>query len=186
MILLACLPFAGKVSAQRYLPGQTGIQVGIGAVDGVKLKRQDGQAYCFGVAISTYTKNGNRWVFGAGYLEKKEKYAEELLPATQITAEGGYFIKLLSSRNKVVFLSAGISALAGYETVNWGRKGLKDGAVIESTDNFIYGPAATLEAEVFITDRVAFLLDFRERCMMGSSTGKFHAGISLGCKYIFN
>ena len=46
----------------------------------------------------------------------------------QFTAEGGYYYKVLSDARKIVFLYAGASALAGYETVNWGDRTLFDGS----------------------------------------------------------
>lgn len=187
LLITVCLSlFWGQAYAQRYLPGQKGIQFTTGTVDGFKLNKGDGQAFCFGTALSTYTKSGNRWVFGAEYLEKKYDYDATLIPVTQITGEGGFYYNFLSGRNKVVFFSLGVSALAGYETVNWGKEMLKDGATLESEDHFIYGPAITFEMETFLTDRIAFLLNVRERCLFGSSVGKFHTQIGVGVKIFIN
>lgn len=44
-----------------------GIELRGGFVDGV----QKPLNYYAGVGLSTYTKNGNRWVFGAEYLNKQ-------------------------------------------------------------------------------------------------------------------
>lgn len=51
---------------------------------------------------------------------------------------------------------------------------------------FIYGGALTLELEVYLTDRVALLLNVRERALFGSDIGKFHTQVSLGLKFIIN
>lgn len=48
-----------QAHAQRYLPGQKGIQVTGGFVDGFKLKKQDGQAFFGGIGLSNYIGNGN-------------------------------------------------------------------------------------------------------------------------------
>jgi hypothetical protein len=111
----------GGAYAQRLLPGMKGIQVTGGMVDGVYssfAKNETG--YYFGAAMATYAKHGNKWVIGGEYLERYYPYKDSRLPKAQFTAEGGYFLNILSSPSKVFFLSLGGSALAGYETINWG------------------------------------------------------------------
>lgn len=55
--------------------------------------------------MATYTKNTNKWVFGAEFLNRDYPYKEERIPVSQFTAEGGYYLKFLSDRNKVVLFS---------------------------------------------------------------------------------
>lgn len=90
----------------------------------------------------------------------------------------------LSDPSKTFFLSLGGSALAGYETSNWGDKLLFDGATIRNKDTFIYGGAITLELESYITDRIVFLINARERVLWGSTIGKFHVQFGAGLKFI--
>ena len=40
--------------------------------------------------------------------------------------------------------------------------------------------------EAYLTDRVALLLNARERALFGSDIGKFHTQVSLGLKFIIN
>lgn len=175
-----------QAHAQRYLPGQKGIQITGGVVDGFKFKKEDGQAFFGGVALSTYTKNGNRWTFGGEYLQKSYEYKDKLIPLSQITAEGGYYLKFLSDPSKTVFFSIGLSAMTGYETINWGKELLFDGATITSEDNFLYGGAVSFEIETYLTDRVVLLLNARERVLGGSAVNMFHTQIGLGVKIIIN
>lgn len=175
-----------QAQAQRYLPGQKGIQVIGGTVDGFKFKNEDGQAFFSSVALSTYTKNGNRWTFGAEYLQKKHEYKDILIPLSQIIAEGGYYYKFLSDPSKTVFFSIGASAMAGYETINWGKELLFDGASITSEDNFLYGGAASFEIETYLSDRLVLLVNARERILFGSDISKFHMQIGVGIKIIIN
>jgi hypothetical protein len=169
IFFILSLVLIGQAQAQRYLPGQKGIQFTGSFVDGFKLKNEDKQAFAAGVALSTYLKNGNRWVFGAEYLQKKHEYKNILIPVSQITAEGGYYLKFLSDPSKTLFFSVGASAITGYETVNWGDGLLYDGAIITSKDNFLYGGAITFEIETFLSDRLALLFNARERILLGSS-----------------
>ena len=53
-------------------------------------------------------------------------------------------------------------------------------------DCFIYGGALTLELEAYLTDRVALLLNARERALFGSDIGKFHTQVGIGVKFIIN
>lgn len=175
-----------QAQAQRYLPGQKGIQVTGGAVDGFNFKNEDGQAFFGSVALSSYTKNGNRWTFGAEYLQKKHEYKDILIPLSQITAEGGYYCKFLSDPSKTVFISIGASAMAGYETINWGKELLFDGASIASEDNFLYGGAVSFEIETYLSDRLVLLVNARERILFGSDISKFHTQIGIGIKIIIN
>ena len=63
---------------------------------------------------------------------------------------------------------------------------LPDGSTLLDKDCFIYGGALTLELEAYLTDRVALLLNARERALFGSDIGKFHLQVSLGLKFIIN
>ncbi len=187
MAFVLCLVFTDQAHAQRQLPGMQGIQVTGGMVDGIYSSKQDNEAgYYFGVAMATYVKNGNKWVFGAEFMERYYPYREVRLPVSQFTAEGGYFLKFLSDPSKIFLLSLGGSALAGYETSNWGEKTLYDGSTLQHKDAFIYGGAISLEMEAYITDRIVLLLSGRQRVLWGNSTGHFHTQFGIGLKFIIN
>ena len=185
-IIIASLAlFTGQAHAQRCLPKMQGIEVKANMADGFKLGGNDG-GYSLSAALSTYTKGGNKWVFGGEYLLKNQPYKEKKIPVAQFTAEGGYYLKVLSDARKVLFVYAGTSALAGYETVNWGDKVLPDGAMLHDKDAFIYGGALTLDVEFYVADRIALLANLRERCLWGNSTGHFHTQFGVGVKFIIN
>lgn len=181
-VVVALLALVGQANAQRYLPGMRGVEFKGGFVDGIEKPTN----YYAGVGLSTYTQNGNHWVFGAEYLSKQYGYKEWNIPKAQFTAEGGYYLKFLSDASKTFFLSLGGSALAGYETSRWGDKLLPDGATLQSKDAFIYGGAVTLELETYLSDKVVLLLNARERALWGSSIGHFHFTFGAGIKFIIN
>ena len=185
LILASLALFTGQAHAQRCLPKMQGIEVRANMVDGFNPGGND-RGYSLGAVLSTYTKGGNKWVFGGEYLLKNKPYKEEKIPVAQFTAEGGYYLKVLSDARKMLFVYAGASALAGYETVNWGDKVLPDGALLRDKDVFIYGGALTLDVEFYVADRIALLANLRERCLWGNSTGHFHTQFGLGVKFIIN
>jgi hypothetical protein len=164
-----------------------GIQVTGGMADGIySSSTMNETGYYFGAAMATYAKNCNKWVFGGEYLGRYYPYKDSRIPVAQFTAEGGYYLNLLSDGSKTFFLSLGGSALAGYETVNWGDKLLFDGSTLQSRDRFIYGGAITLEVETYLTDRVVLLLTGRERILFGSDVSKFHTQFGIEFKFIIN
>ena len=174
--------FSGQAYAQRYLPGMMGVELRGGFAGGSKGPLN----YYTGFAVSGYTKKANRWVAGAEYLLKNDGYRNVSVPRAQFTAEGGYYLKFLSDPSKTLFLSIGGSALAGYETVNWGNKMLYDGSKLLAKDAFIYGGAITLELETYVTDRIVLLASVRERALWEGSLSVFTTQFGLGVKFIIN
>lgn len=123
-----CLVVQNQAQAQRRLPSQKGIQFTGGTVNGLNFdSKSDGFSFHFGAAVSTYAKSGNHLLFGGEYLQKQYLYSDMRLPLAQFTGEGGYFLNFLSDGSKTVFLSLGVSVMAGYETINWNDKLLPDG-----------------------------------------------------------
>ena len=181
-----CLVFADRAQAQRRLPSQLGIQLTAGMANRFNTDyKSGGSGFHAGAAFSSYTQNGNHWLFGGEYLQKHYLYNDMQLPLAQFTGEGGYFLNFLSDGGKTVFFSLGVSAIAGYETINWNDKLLPDGATIQNEDTFLYGVALTLETEIFLADWAALLLNVRERALPGS-VGKFNTQIDLGIRFIIN
>lgn len=182
-----CFVLADKAHAQRALPGMQGLQITGGMVDGIySTNNSDESGYYFGAAMATYSKNANKWIFGAEYLRRDYAYENDYIPVEQFTGEGGFYYNFLSSPGKAVCFSIGASALAGYETVNRGEKLLYDGATLQNDDGFVYGGAITLEMESYITDRVVLLLTSQERILQGTTAGHFHAQFGIGLKFIIN
>lgn len=183
--LIASLALIGQANAQRCFPGMRAIQLTTGMTDGFyNHANQNETGYYLGAALSTYTVCGNKWVFGGEYLQKYDPYKDTRIPTSQFTAEGGYYFHVLSDANKFFFLYLGGLALAGYETVNWGEKVLFDGSQLTNKDAFIYGGAISLEVESYLSDRIVLLLNTRERCLWGGSTGHFHTQVGAGIKFI--
>ena len=78
-IIIASLAlFTGQAHAQRCLPKMHGIEVRAGMADGFNPGGKDG-GYSFGASLSTYTKRGNKWVFGGEYLLKNNPYKNTCL-----------------------------------------------------------------------------------------------------------
>ena len=105
LAMLLSVLLAGRAEAQRCLPKMRGIEMkaGMTGLDG----------YWLGASLSSYAGGGNKWVYGAEYLQTNHPYRSVNVPVAQFTAEGGYYYNFLSDAKKTVFLYAGASALAG-------------------------------------------------------------------------
>ncbi|MDR3287674.1 MAG: conjugal transfer protein TraO [Prevotellaceae bacterium] len=182
-----CFFVSDMAHAQRYLHGQYGLQFTAGIINGGSIDTKSNDfAFHAGMAFSGYAKNGNRWMLGGEYLEKRYLYEKITIPQVQFTAESGYFFKLLSDGAKTFFLSLGASALGGYEIINWGEKLLYDGSEIQYKDAFLYGAALTLETETYLVDFIVLLINIKEKLVFGSSMRKFNTQLGLGLKFIIN
>lgn len=185
MIFAVLALFIGKAAAQRVLPKMQGVAIGGGFVDGKK------DSFYGGLAAETYTKGGNKWVFGAEYLQRNHRYGygldyKQTIPVVQVTAEGGFFKHLLSDASKSFLVYVGASALAGYESVNRNEKVLNDGSRLTGRNGFVYGCAATLNIEWYLFDRVALMGNVRERFLWGNASDLNHTQYGIGLKFIIN
>ena len=178
---------AGQASAQRCLPQMKGIEVKVGMADGVYNGRKSCKAGCYaGLGLASYTKGGDKWMYGAEYLQVNQPYRDTSVPIAQMTGEFGYSYNFLSDNSKTVMFYVGGAALAGYESVNWGKRTMQDGATLQNKGAFIYGGAVALETEIYLSDMVALTASVKERFVWGNSTGHFHTQFGIGMKFIIN
>lgn len=121
--------FGGRAMAQRCLPGMSAVKVKASMVDSFYTGNSRDCGYSFGVYYSVFKGNANTWSFGGEYLQTYKPYGEKgRIPLAQFTGEVGYNLHLISDYSQTLHLYGGLSALGGYETVNWGDKILPDGS----------------------------------------------------------
>ena len=175
MIIAAMLSLSGgKAMAQRCLPGLSAVEVRADMVNGFYTGNSRNCGYDFGVFYSVFKGGANTWCFGGEYLQTYRPYGEKgRIPVAQFTGEVGYNLHIVSDYSQTFHLYGGVSALGGYETVNWGRHTLSDGSTIKNGDAFIYGGALTLSADFYLSDRLALGAHVKERFVFGNDTGHF-------------
>ncbi|MCM1142689.1 MAG: conjugal transfer protein TraO [Muribaculum sp.] len=179
--------FGGRAMAQRCLPGMSSVEVTANMVDGFYTGNTRNCGYSFGVYYSLFKgHNANTLSFGGEYLQTYKPYGEKgRIPIADFYAEAGYNLHLISDYSQTFHLYAGISALGGYETVNWGKSVLKDGATIQSGDAFIYGGAINVSADFYMSDNFALGINLKERFIFGNDTNHFRFSYGLHAKYSF-
>lgn len=175
-----------EAQAQRVLKGMRALELRAGMVDGIYSHDTHDAGFSFGIAMSRYANNANKWVFGAEYLRRNYPYEATHVPMAQFTAEGGYCYKFLSDASKTLFCYVGGSAVAGYETVNWGDNLLYDGARLQNRDRALYGGAATLQLEAYLCERIVMSIYARERVLWGTTTGHFYTQYGLSLSFIID
>lgn len=166
--------FGGRAMAQRCLPGMSAVEVRADMVNGFYTGNSRNCGYDFGVYYSVFKGNANTWSFGGEFLQTYRPYGEKgRIPVAQFTGEVGYNLHIVSDYSQTFHLYGGVSALGGYETVNWGKQLLPDGSTIQAKDAFIYGGAVTLSADFYLSDRLALGAHVKERFVFGNDTGHF-------------
>lgn len=190
MIIFAAMLalFTGRAMAQRTLPGMKSVEVKANMVDGFYTGNSRNCGYSFGVYYSVFKgNNAHEWIFGGEYLQSYKPYGENgRIPIADFTAEAGYNLHLISDYSQTFHLYAGISALAGYETVNWGKTLLSDGATLHNSDAFIYGGAINIQADFYLSDRIALTANLKERFIFGNSTGHFRFSYGVGVRLMID
>ena len=177
--------FAGQAMAQRCLPSMSAVEIKADMADGFYTGKSRDCGYSFGVNYSVFKGNADTWSFGGGYLQTYKPYGEKgRIPVAQFIGEAGYNLHLVSDYSQTFHIYGGVSALGGYETVNWGDKSLPDGSTLHNGDSFIYGGAVSLQADFYLSDKIALTANVRERFVFGNSTGHYHTEYGVGVKFI--
>lgn len=189
LILSACVAVAMTFSlpsyAQRLIQGQRGVEV-IGSVPlikGEKLFAKDN--FGVGVLRSRYLKRENYTFVGIGYEQQNMPYRDYGIKLKDALLQVGYMHPILSDNGKNVFLYGDVSALGGYEELNEDKELLPNGATLLDRSRFVYGGAVHGSVEVFLTDRLLFLVKAQGRFLFGTDVHHFRPALSAGFRFNF-
>ena len=187
LILSACVAVAMAFSlpsqAQRLIPKQRGIEV-VGSVPLIKREKLfTGDNFGVGISLPRYLKKENYTFVMAEYEQQNMPYRNYNVKLKNALLQVGYMYPVLSDKGKNVLLYGGISALGGYEQLNEDKKLLPDGATLLDRSRFVYGGAVHGSAEVFLTDRLLFLVKAQGRLLFGSDVHRFRPALSAGLRF---
>ena len=187
LILSACVAVAMTFSlssqAQRLIPKQKGIEVmgSVPLVKGEKFFAKDN--FCVGVSLTRYLKRENYSFVGVEYEQQNMTYRSYDVKLKDALLQVGYMHPILSDNGKNVLLYSGISILGGYEEINEDQKLLPDGATLLDRSRLVYGGAVHGSVEVFLTDRLLFLVKAQGRLLFGSDVHRFRPALSAGLRF---
>ena len=189
IILSVCaavaMAFSLPSQAQRLIPKQRGIEVvgSVPLIKGEKLFAKDN--FGVGVSLTRYLKRENYTFVGVEYEQQNMPYRDYGVKLKDALLHLGYMHPILSDNGKNVFLYGGVSALGGYEEINEDKKMLPDGATLLDRSRFVYGGAVHGSVEVFLTDRVLFLVKVQGRFLFGTDVHRFRPAVSAGLRFNF-
>jgi len=166
IILTVCIAVAMTFSlpsqAQRLIPKQRGIEV-IGSVPLIKGEKfLAADNFGMGTSLTRYLGHENYTFVMAEYEQQNMPYRS-------------YNVKLKDA----------ISALGGYEQLNKDKRLLPDGATLLDRSHFVYGGAVHGSVDVFLTDRVLFLVKAQGRFLFGTDVHRFRPAVSAGLRFNF-
>ena len=138
-----------------------------------------------GASLARYLGHENYTFVMAEYEQQNMPYRSYNVKLKDALLQVGYMHPVLSDRGKNVFLYGGISALGGYEQLNEDNKLLPDGATLLDRSRFVYGGAVHGSVEVFLTDRVLFLVKAQGRLLLGTDVHRFRPAVSAGLRFNF-
>ena len=189
IILSVCAAVAMAFSlpshAQRLIPKQRGMEVvgSIPLIKGEKFFAKDN--FGVGVSLTRYLKRENYAFVLAEYEQQNMPYRSYNVKLKDALLQVGYMHPVFSDNGKNVFFYGGVSALGGYEQLNEDKKLLPDGATLLDRSRFVYGGAVHGSVEVFLTDRVLFLVKAQGRFLFGTDVHRFRPAVSAGLRFNF-
>ena len=187
IILSVCaavaMAFSLPSQAQRLIPKQRGVEVvgSVPLIKGEKFLAADN--FGMGASLTRYLGRENYTFVMAEYEQQNMPYRSYNVKLKDALLQVGYMHPVLSDRGKNVLLYGGISALGGYEQLNKDKRLLPDGATLLDHSHFVYGGAVHGSVEVFLTDRVLFLVKAQGRILFGSDVHRFRPTLSAGFKF---
>ena len=187
IILSVCaavaMAFSLPSQAQRLIPKQRGIEVvgGVPLIKGEKFFGKDN--FGLDISLTRYLKRENYSFVGVEYEQQIMPYRDYGVKLKDALLHLGYMHPILSDNGKNVLLYVGISALGGYEEINEDQKLLPDGATLLDRSRFVYGGAVYGSVEVFLTDRLLFLVKAQGRSLFGSDVHRFRPALSAGFRF---
>ena len=189
IIVMVCVAVAVLFSlpshAQRLIPKQRGIEV-VGSVPLIKGEKLfTGDKFGVAISLTRYLKRENYTFASLEYEQQNMPYRSYNIPMKDILLHLGYMQPVLADRGKNVLVYVGVSALGGYEEINEDKKMLPDGATLLDRSRFVYGGAVHGSVEVFLTDRVLFLIKAQGRLLFGTDVHRFRPAVSAGLRFNF-
>ena len=187
IILSVCIAvamtFSLPLQAQRLIPKQRGIEVvgSVPLIKGEKFLAADN--FGMGASLTRYLGHENYTFVMADYEQQNMPYRSYNVKLKDALLQMGYMHPILSDNGKNVCLYGGISALGGYEQLNEDKKLLPDGATLFDRSHFVYGGAVHSSVEVFLTDRLLFLVKAQGRLLFGSDVHRFRPALSAGFRF---
>jgi len=181
-IIVILLFIMGRNSyGQRMIYSQKGFEVNAGmlSADGIN------KNFYLNVAMISFGRHGNYWIWSAEYQKKAIAYMEQFIPVKSFLGDIGYSVQLLADRKKFISVNLGLTGVGGYELVNKGDSLLVDGAILRNQNQFVYGTGGRWSLETYLSDRIVLTLQGRVRILWGTDLNRFRPSSGIGLRFNF-
>ncbi len=180
--LLLCLSLGFSASAQRLIPYQPTMELGLGLPLTIDESYTLTRNYKVYGAFNYYLKHADYTFALIDYELQNYPYKLYDVPVRDFTLNLGYMYPLLYDNGRNVLLYAGASILSGYESLNDEQAKLPNGAILLDKSAFIYGGALSSSIEVFLSDNTLLSLKIDTRLCLGTKLNKFRPACTLGLR----
>lgn len=170
-----------RSNAQQMIPKQKGFEL----TYSVFPQSPEKQNYAFSAGLISYAKNGHYFFGLAEYSRKYYEYASYNIPIDTFLFNGGYSLYLWGDAMRNVNINIGLGGVVGYEQLNRREEMIDDGAMISTTESFIYGASGKLSLESYLTEHLVFLVNGQLRFLLNSELGEFYALFGFGLRFNF-
>ena len=192
LICLSMALFSGTLSlkAQIHVSGIKAVTAQLGLLDNVRLSGYDNRGYFLSLGYTAYQKNYAYWQ--AGLTLDRKNYLVSVSDrdfqahTSRYMAEVLYNTLLWKDRKGSFYLSPGGGGFFGYESINGDNPVLSPGVELKAKSQFTYGLSGSLEAEYYLTQKMALSFQVRERWLIISDITHFHTYAGAGIKFIIN
>ena len=178
--LVLMLALSLPATAQRLYKGQKAFGISAGFVDNYDLQKRDNSGYFGRFEYSAVTKSRNLWLFGVQGSVKYYEYLRSLAAVTQFVGDIGYQVPVLHNYRYSYALSFQLGVNGGYEAVSADDREFPNGAIVDARDRFLYGGYVGGNFKVYLSNRTALFVDFKERFLNGSDIANFHSNLGIG------
>lgn len=184
-VLAGLLLFSTSLFSQRLYTGQKSISLQLGMVDQFKGLKQANSGVYGQIAYARVNRNMTKWVFGVQASEKYYANADQLTAVNQYLGDAGLYGAVLSNYRKNLLISLGAGLTAGHEKIG-GEILYKNSEVVPASGRFVCGGYIGVEGEMFITNKLVWVLSIKERLLAGSTLETAHLNAGTGFKLMLN
>lgn len=182
IFLLLCLSISSY--AQRASTGQSSLGAGFAFIDGFHLEKKS-SSYAIQLNYSLYRRTGTIDV-DLIYLRNTDTYSSYIIPVENYLLAAGYKWRIFQTYTRKFILSAGMSAIFGYEIANQSDNKLAEGIYISSKNKIAWGIMPGFRMEYFACKRLAIFTSLQETLNFNSDMTINHTLFSVGLKYLIN
>lgn len=181
LFMLLLIIISIRSNAQQMIPKQKGFEL----TYSVFPQSPEKQNYAYSAGLISYAKNGNYFFGLAEYIRKYHEYSNYNIPIDTLLFNGGYSLYLWGDAMRNININLGLGGVVGCEQLNRREEIIDDGAIISTTESFIYGVSGKLSIESYLTEHLVFLVNGHLRFLQNSRLGYFYALFGFGLRFNF-